>query len=239
LKIKFRHIKLVLLFGISIFLFAFASHRNSQRKVHKPIIEFLGKNDPYITTETVSKLLIQNQQTVTDKPKETLDLNRLETALNSNPMIQSAQVFMTVDGTLKAEIEQKKPIARVRTQESYYIDDRGHYMPLSPNHTARVPFVTGYVQKNNLTNVFAVANKVNNDEFLQKNVIEIHQNEDKTLWLKLRNCEFVVEIGSVKNLDKKTNNLKAFYQKALKDNLLNSYSKVNLKFDNQVVCTKI
>ena len=41
-----------------------------------------------------------------------------------------------------------------------------------------------------------------------------------------------------KQLDKKINNLKAYYNKALKNNLLNSYSKVNLKFDNQVVCTK-
>ncbi len=212
--------------------------RNSQRKVHQPLIEFKGKNDPYITTQTVSKLLIQNQQTVTDKPKETLDLNRLETALNSNPMIRSAQVFMHVDGVLKVEIEQKEPIARVLTQESYYIDSQGQYMPLSTNHTARVPFVTGSVQKDKLTNVYAIANKVYNDEFLKKNVIEIHQNDDTSLSLKLRDCKFTVELGNVKQLDKKINNLKAFYQKALKDNLLNNYSKVNLRFDNQVVCTK-
>ena len=212
--------------------------RNSQRKVHQPVIEFKGKNDPYITTQTVSKLLIQNQQTVTDKPKETLDLNRLETALNSNPMIRSAQVFMHVDGVLKVEIEQKEPIARVLTQESYYIDSQGQYMPLSTNHTARVPFVTGSVQKDKLTNVYAIANKVYNDEFLKKNVIEIHQNDDTSLWLKLRDYKFTVELGNVKQLDKKINNLKAFYQKALKDNLLNNYSKVNLRFDNQVVCTK-
>ena len=224
--------------GLSVFLFAFASQRNSQRKVHEPIIEFKGNNAPYVTALTVSKLLIQNEQSVTDKPKETLDLNQLETALNSNPMIKSAQVFMTLEGTLKAEIEQKEPIARVNTRESYYVDNQGRYMPLSNNHSARVPFVTGYVQKENLTSVFTVANKVYNDEFLKKNVVQIHQNEDHTLWLKLRSCDFVVELGTVKQLDKKMNNLKAFYKKALKDNLLNNYSKVNLKFDNQVVCTK-
>jgi len=39
-------------------------------------------------------------------------------------------------------------------------------------------------------------------------------------------------------LDKKVNNLKVFYQKALKEQTLNNYSKINLQFDNQVVCTK-
>lgn len=238
MKVKFRHIKLVLLLGVSVFLFAFATERNSKRKIHEPIIEFVGQNAPYVSAQTVSKLLIQNEQSVTDKPKETLDLNQLETALNSNPMIKSAQVFMLVDGTLKAEIEQKEPIARVSTQESYYIDSQGKYMPLSKNHSARVPFVTGHVKKDDLANVFMVANKVYNDNFLRKNVVQINQNEDKTLWLKLRGCNFVVELGRTKQLDKKINNLKAFYNKALKNNLLNNYSRVNLKFDNQVVCTK-
>ena len=224
--------------SVSIFLFAFASNRNSKRKVHEPIIEFIGQNAPYISAQTVSKLLIQNEQSVTDKPKETLDLNQLEAALNSNPMIKSAQVFMLVDGTLKVEIEQKEPIARVSTHESYYIDNQGKFMPLSKNHSARVPFVTGNIKKDDLTNVFTVANKVYYDDFLRKNVVQINQNEDKTVWLKFRGCNFVVELGKTKQLDKKINNLKAFYNKALKNNLLNSYSKVNLKFDNQVVCTK-
>lgn len=238
MKVKFRHIKLVLLIGVSVFLFAFASERNSKRNVQEPIIEFVGQNNPYVSAQTVSKLLIQNKQSITDKPKETLDLNQLEMALNSNPMIKSAQVFMLLDGTLKAEIEQKEPIARVNTQESYYIDTQGQYMPLSNNHSARVPFVTGTVKKDDLSNVFTVANKVYHDGFLRKNVIQINQREDKTLWLKLRGCEFIVELGRIEQLDKKINNLKAFYNKALKNNLLNNYSTVNLKFDNQVVCTK-
>jgi cell division protein FtsQ len=40
-------------------------------------------------------------------------------------------------------------------------------------------------------------------------------------------------------LDKKINNLKAFYKKSLKEKTLNNYSNVNLQFDNQVVCTKL
>ena len=126
----------------------------------------------------------------------------------------------------------------VSTTESYYVDDEGCYMPLSNNFTARVPLVTGFVKKNDLKNVFSVANKIKNDDFLMKNVIEIHQDSDKTIYLKLRQCNFEVKLGDVNFLDKKINNLKAFYQKNLQDKTLNNYSKVNLQFDNQVVCTK-
>lgn len=229
---------MIVLLGLVVFLYAFASSRNAVRKVSQPNIQFVGDNNLFITYETVSKLLIQNYGDVKNMPKETLDLNVLERALNSNPMIKSAEVYVTVNGTLTAEIEQKRPIARVCTNASYYIDDEGFYMPLSSNYSSRVPLVTGYVEKNNLKNVFTVASKIESDEFLKKNIVEIHQDKDEVIYLKLRQCPFLVQLGSVGFLDKKINNLKAFYQKSLKEKTLNNYSKVNLQFDNQVVCTK-
>ena len=235
---KYNYIKLFLLLALVVFLFAFSSVRNSSRKVSEPDIKFMGEDNLFITRETVSKLLIQNQQSVTNKPKEIIDLNALEKALTSNLMIKDAQVFIDVDGKITAEIEQKKPIARVSTNASYYVDDTGSYMPLSTNFTARVPLITGTVYKNDLSNVFTVARKIQQDDFLKKHVVEIHQNTDKSIDLKLRLNDFTVELGSLKSLDKKINNLKAFYQKAMKDNTLNNYSVVNLKFDNQVICTK-
>ena len=221
-----------------VFLFAFSSARNSVRKVSEPNIKFLGDENLFITHEAVSKLLIQNEQSVSNTAKEMIDLNDLESALNANVMIKRAQVFIKADGTLIAEIEQKKPIARVSTNASYYIDDDGSYMPLSTNYTSRVPLVTGFVVKNELNNVFAVAKKVQSDEFLKKHVTEINQNENGSIDLKFRLNDFKIQLGSLDKLDKKINNLKAFYQKAMKDSTLNSYSVVNLRFDKQVICTK-
>ncbi|WP_317129359.1 cell division protein FtsQ/DivIB [Flavivirga rizhaonensis] len=229
---------IVLLVLVSL-LFAFASQRNAVRKVSGPHVKFIGENNLFVTNETVSKLLIQKYGGVKNVPKETLDLNELENTLKSNPMIKTAEVYVAVNGTLNAEIEQKTPIARVSTNASYYVDDEGSYMPLSNNYSARVPLVTGYVEKNNLNRIHKIAIKIMKDEFLKKNVIEIHQSINKVVSIKLRHCNFIVQLGDVSFLDKKINNLKAFYQKNLKEKTLDNYSKVNLQFDNQVVCTKI
>ncbi|WP_240507504.1 cell division protein FtsQ/DivIB [Winogradskyella aurantia] len=201
-------------------------------------IKFLGDNKLFITEATVSKLLIQNQRPVTEQPKEIIDLNELETALNSNPIIKKAEVYMSVNGKLSVEIEQKRPIARVSTNASYYVDDQGSYMPLSSNYAARVPLITGNVNKKNLETVFQFAKRVDKDEFLKKHVIEIKQNDDESIDFKIRKYDFTVHLGSVKMLDKKINNFKVFYQKALKDKILDNYKVVNLKFDKQVICTK-
>ncbi|WP_179333469.1 cell division protein FtsQ/DivIB [Winogradskyella costae] len=237
-KINYNYIKVIGLIVLVGFLFAFSSHRNKVRKVSEPDIKFLGENNLFITEANVSKLLILNQQPVSEQPKDIIDLNELEIALNSNPMIKQAEVFMSVNGRLSAEIEQKRPIARVNTNASYYIDDEGGFMPLSHNYAARVPLVTGNIKKNKLETVFKFAKFADEDDFLKKHVIEIRQNGDNTIDFKIRKSDFIVHLGTLKQLEKKINNFKAFYQKAIKDQILDSYSVVNLKFDKQVICTK-
>jgi len=238
MRVNYGYIKVLLLLVLVVFMYAFSSMRNATRTVATPEIKFIDDDNLFVTHETVSKLLIQNQESVTNKPKDIIDLNELESALNSNPMIKQAQVFMSVDGLITAEIEQKKPIARVSTNASYYIDETGSFMPLSTNRAARVPLITGFIEKNDLENVYEVAKKVQNDDFLLKHVVVIHQYEDKTIDLKFRNHDFNIHLGTLKLLDKKINNLKAFYKKAMKDKTLDNYNLVNLKFDKQVICTK-
>lgn len=238
MRIKYNDIKIIGLILLVGFLFAFSNQRNSVRKVDLKAPVFIGENKLFITDQNVSKLLIQNQRPLTEQPKDIIDLNELEVALNSNSMIKKAEVFMSVEGELYTEIEQKRPIARVSSNASYYIDDDGSYMPLSSNYTARVPLVTGNVNKNSLETVYEFANAVNQDEFLKKHVIEIRQNDDNTIDFRIRKSDFTVHLGTLKKLDKKINNFKAFYQKAFKDKILETYTRVDLKFDKQVICTK-
>jgi cell division protein FtsQ len=238
LRIKYNDIKIIGLILLVGFLFAFSNQRNSVRKVDLKAPVFIGENKLFITDQTVSKLLIQNQRPLTEQPKDIIDLNELEVALNSNSMIKKAEVFMSVEGELYTEIEQKRPIARVSSNASYYIDDDGSYMPLSSNYTARVPLVTGNVNKDSLETVYEFASAVDQDEFLKKHVIEIRQNDDNTIDFRIRKSDFTVHLGTLIKLDKKINNFKAFYQKAFKDKILETYTRVDLKFDKQVICTK-
>lgn len=238
MRVNWNYIKGFLLISLVSFVFVFSSFRNSARKVDKINVNFEGENNLFITEEAVNKLLIQNKEAITNVAKETLDLNELETVLKSNPMIKTAQVHLTVNGEVRANVVQRKPIARVSTNASYYIDDEGSFMPLSVNHSARVPLVTGQVKKNKLDKVYILTNKIFNDQFLKTHIVEIKQNSNETFVLKTRVLDFDILLGDIENLDKKISNLKAFYQKAKKDKVLNTYSKVNLQFDNQVVCTK-
>lgn len=238
LKVNYSYIKVLVLLVIVGFLYAFTNTRNKSRVITKPEIKFLGSANLFLTHDNVSKLLIQNPSGLNNDTKDIIDLNVLESALNSNPMVKNAEVFMSVNGRLTAQVEQKRPIARVHTNASYYIDDEGSYMPLSTNYSARVPLVTGTVYKTKLDKIYKIATVVDKDEFLKQHVIEINQDADQNISLRLRKYDFRLDLGSLNKLEKKINNFKAFYKKAVKDKTINTYSSVSLRFDNQVICTK-
>ena len=121
--------------------------------------------------------------------------------------------------------------------DPYYLDRRGLKMPLSQYHSARVPLVTG-ASEENLEEVHALASFIRKDEFLTRHVTRIHRNTSGTYVLHLREMGFIVFLGRVRNMDLKFKNFKAFYQKALQDKKLQEYEKIDLRFGNQVVCTK-
>ncbi len=230
--------KVVVLLMLVVFLYAFSNGKNTKRLVGEPNITFTGSDNMFISHDGVSKLLIQNQSGLENATKEIIDLSLMEATLNANPMVHDAQVFMSVNGELSAIVEQKRPIARVHTNASYYIDEEGSYMPLSNNFSARVPLVTGVVYKNKLKKIHEMASAIDKDFFLKKHVIEINQDENQNIQLRLRRFDFNVEFGDLSQLNKKINNFKVFYQKAVKDKTISTYSNVNLRFENQVICTK-
>jgi len=236
-KSRFNILKLLLLILLSGGLLAVSNWKNLERPVAEVTVKFRGENTMFITQSSVSKLLIQNQDAVTNKAKRIIDLNELEAALKSNQMIKTAEVYMSVDGKISADIEQKKPLARVLS-DNFYLDETGSWMPLSENYSARVPLVTGAIDKTDLGDVFTIAKEIDEDEFLREHITEIHRTPDADFELRLRAKDIIIELGDTSELDKKFNNLKAFYQKAMKDEIIDNYSKLNLRFTSQVICTK-
>jgi cell division protein FtsQ len=225
--------------GLVIFLFSFASNRNGNRKLTNSKVIFVGENQLFIEQKTVNKLLIENNGDASAIRKDKLDLNKLEKAIDANPMVEKSNVFVSVDGVLKVVVKQKTPIARVFDgQRSFYIDYKGNTMPLSANFTARVPLVLGVINKKNSEALVTLFRKIYDDAFLKKNIIGIQIMPNGSLKMLNRNFDFQIDFGGTINVDRKIRNYKAFFQKAIVDSSLYKYKKIDLRFTDQVVCTK-
>lgn len=237
MKINWNYIKAIVLLGVVALLFSFAKNRNSARKIQTVSIAFSNGDNLYITETTVNKLLIQKQGELKNRPKDTLDLNKLEKALNNNEMIARADVYLSVNGELGINITQRRPIARVISDHPFYVDADGKTMPLSSNHSARVPILEG-IEKNNLETVFPLLKKIDEDPFLTHHVVAVEKMPQRGYKLQIRELGFSVLFGDLENIEGKIRNFKAFYKEAMKEGKLKAYKTVNLQFENQVVCTK-
>ena len=218
-------------------LYGFAEHRHKNRKLTDIKVSFTETENLYVTEEVVNKLLIQSNDSVSSIDKETLDLNRVEAMLNDHDMIENAEVFLTLDGKLKATVSQRKPIGRVAGNSSFYLDRNGEIMSLSEYYSARVPLLFGF-DGSTIAEVYGIVSYIQDDDFLRKHITGITRLNAEAYALELREDDFQIYFGDTTEIDLKFNNFKAFYKKATKDKKLNTYKKVNLQFGDQVVCTK-
>ena len=231
--------RLVLMIGAVIFLFSFTSSRNEKRKLTKSVVVFVGDNTLFVKRETVNKLLIENKENASSIGKDKLALNNLERRLNSNEMIEKSDVFVSIDGVLKAVVKQKTPVARVLDRnDSFYVDYEGGIMPLSDNFTARVPLVSGVINRKNSEEYAQLFRMIYDDDFLKKNIIAVQIMPNGRLKMLNRNYDYEIDFGNVAHMEQKFRDYKAFFQKAVLDSTLYKYKKIDLRFTRQVVCTK-
>lgn len=233
------NLQLVAIFILVVFLYSFTSNRNKKRNIAKPTIEIVNANKPFVTVEMVNKLLIEKLGEGSSFRKENLDLNLIEQTVNKHSLIDHSEVYVSVDGKLKTVVTQKTPIARVfNNNSSFYVDYKGNKMPLSDNFSAQVPLVYGNINNVYSKDFVTLIKKIYEDEFLKKNIIGMSILPDGSVVMKNRNYDYDIIFGRTIHMERKFNNYKAFFQKAVQDTLLASYKTINLKFTKQVVCTK-
>lgn len=239
-KIRWTDIRILIVLVLTLALYSFTNKRNEDRQIKDIEVRFQGSNSFFVTTQDVNNLLIQNFPMTSIITKSTLDLNKLEGELQSSKMIQNAEVYVTVDGKLRADVWQKRAIGRVvNATESFYIDSHGERMPLSKNFAARVPIVEGRLEENDLKEVSELLKTIDEDAYLKMNITGIKIDSKGEIVMRSRAQNFQILFGDYEEAVRKFENYKAFMHFVSNDReLLESYKTINLKFTQQVVCTK-
>lgn len=228
-----------IMIGFLLFLYGFSSNRNMSKKVKNIEVEFEAGDNHFLTHKSVNKLLIQSGKTVQNQLKSSVDLHLLEATVLSNPFVEKSNVYLTLDGVLKTQIKQRKPLARViSTQETYYVDKFGAKMPLSANFSARVPLVSGIKSSEEIEELTQLVTVIAKDEFLKKEIVGIEKTETNEYTFKVRSGNYLIDFGNFSEVTVKFGKLKAFYNKMLLDNSIKKYKRINIKYHNQVVCEK-
>ena len=229
---------LVFLLGLGV-LFSFSSKRNESRKVTDLIVEFEDGDNNFLTHAMVNKLLIQSRDSIKNKAKSVINLYSLENKVSQNPYVEKASVFLTIEGKLKSIVKQRTPVARVVNGDgSYYVDKEGVKIPLSKNYSARVLLISGIANDDDLNEILPLINTILEDDFLQKEVVGIKKSNSNEYQFSVRSGNYKINFGQLTEVDIKIKKLKAFYNKTFEDKTIQNYKTINVKYHNQVVCTK-
>ncbi|MDT7830767.1 cell division protein FtsQ/DivIB [Flavobacteriaceae bacterium S356] len=231
-------VSLALLVSIGL-LFGFTNQRNQTKKVKEVDVSFMEGEQNFLTHSMVNKLLIQNQDHVKNQAKSIIDLYQLEKTVLANPFIEQASVFLSVQNVLNVRVKQREAIARVlQSDQVYYIDKQGVKFPISDNYSARVPIISGIKSEVELKEIEQFLEEINKDDFLKSEVVGIHKTSKKEFEIYVRSGNYVIQFGKCEQLKQKFFNLKAFYSKVFLEEKMKTYKTINLKYHNQVVCSK-
>ncbi len=188
-----------------------------------------------------------------------MDITRIEERLAAIPSVAKAEVYHTMDGRLHARVEQRVPIVRVIEPDggSYYIDKEGWTMPTSRTYTARVLVVTGEtdgsVDPALVQNVYAregrpetfrsddihrLALHIVADPFWKALIDQVVMTTDGEFELIPSIGGQRILIGDGSELPQRLEKLRIFYEQGIPQAGWRSYARIDLRYADQVVCTK-
>jgi len=214
-------------------LFYSTNSINAKRNINDIIIDFESTNKLFITKDSILNLLPTNFS-----DKKSIDINAIESLVNSNGFIKNSEAYISIDGDLIIAVQQRNPIGRIISDNtSFYIDDESKIMTTSKIYSSNVPVIFNYSESISYDRIYEICDLVYNDDFLRKNISRVNFINKNYITLNFRGYQFDIELGENKNIDRKIKNFKAFYHRSINNETLNNYSKINLQFENQVVCS--
>ena len=246
---KFLHI---ILWGVAIavilFSLGFSARKYRQTRCVGLVVDVSDSAQyRFIDAGDVERWIAKKYDGVFGKRLDSIDTRNIEDGLEKLQAVGKAEVYTTLStssgdkgGSLVVRIEQRRPIFRVFTSGlDYYMDKDGKVMNWTPRYTARVILVGGSVTRDFARKTLVpLVSYIDADDFLKAQIDQIYVDDDSDLTLIPRIGDQEIEFGKADGYRIKFRNLKALYTEGFRHGGWSKYKTINLKYRNQIVCTK-
>ncbi|HEY6162142.1 MAG TPA: hypothetical protein VI112_13000 [Bacteroidia bacterium] len=261
-KILFISMWVTLVSGLIVTL-GFAEKQESKLPCKAPRISISKDSDnDFIDEADIRDLMRSKGDSITGQPMGTVNVNRIERLLYTNPWVRKADVFLSIDGQLQVNVEVRVPLVRIinNSGESFYLDTEGKLMLWSPKYTPRVLVVSGNIPEQynvwyttsiadikksdtlskttSLDDIYTMAKFITRDPFWNSQVVQLKFNDAQNMELVPEVGNHTIIFGDTTDMKQKFEKLKIFYSEGLNHTNWNSYDTLNLKFNGQVVASK-
>ncbi len=214
----------------------------------------------FIEKRDVLEILSKNKKLPLGSPVSGINTNEIEKLVLANSLVKACNVYATIDGKINIELWQREPVVRIidKRNKSYYLDSEGSVIKMSERFTPHILVVTGnintpfshksieniYNRKYNgkaekLREIHEMAMFISHDEFWDSQIVQMYVDKNGEFEIVPRIGPHLILLGKKENYKKKFKKLWVFYKEGLNNVGWNQYLKINLKYKDQIVCTKI
>ena len=253
---RIRNIIIIVLLAAIVVTFHIVRRNATMRGLEISVVD---RQPNIITADDVDSILMASFPSLTKTDIKDIDRDAIVDKLCENPYILEASAHTTTGGKLQVNVTPRIPVVRMFYQDNeFYISHEGTFMPITAKHYCytlignsnaaepRLKKPSGInladtavkKQPSSLVKVWKTAsylydNPAYGDIFDQ---VSIAENGDICLVPKLG--QLTVILGDTTQMQTKFENLWAFLDQGISLVGWNTYSTINLKYKNQVVCTK-
>jgi cell division protein FtsQ len=230
---------LLVYIAVAIYFSGHKKHRYPPcREVEVVITDSLEKH--FLKEQDIVAYLKKARLYPLNKNGDSINTYHIKNMLLKNEIIETAEVIHTLSGKVKVVISQKMPILRVFSSTgSYYVDKSGNIMPPVLGQAIYVPVASGNIEKTfAATDLYKFALFLQRDDFWNDQIEQIYVRSVNDIEIIPRvGCHRII-MGSLENYENKLERLRLFYEQVIPKMGWEKYSVINLKYRNQIVCTK-
>ena len=172
---------------------------------------------------------------------DSLNLTNIENILKGKTAVLNSEVHVTKDGILNIHIQQRKPAVRfVGKDGGFYADESGETFPLQKTYASYVPVVDGCIPSETDTiyirRVVNLINFVEGSEKWKNKIVQISADSTGNLTLIPREGDEKFIFGQPNNIEAKMEKMEMYYSYIVPEKGENTYRRVDLRYDNQIIC---
>ena len=194
----------------------------------------------FLTDKDIVACLAKEKLYPLHKKSDEINTWKIEEALMKNVIIESVKVVQSISGMITITVTQKKPVLRVyNATGSYYVDNTGNTMPSTLGQAIYVPVASGNIEKSYaVSELYKFALFLQHDAFWNDQITQIYVRSAKDVEIVPRVGSHRILMGSLDDYETKLKKLRLFYEQVTPKMGWDKYSIINLKYRNQLVCTK-
>ncbi|MBQ6964986.1 MAG: hypothetical protein IJP82_04765 [Bacteroidaceae bacterium] len=173
-----------------------------------------------------------------------VNTKKIEEAISGNEFVSKVECYKSANGKLCIEVEQRVPVIFVAPdgQSGYFVDAQGKMIP-DRNYVMNLVTASGNIdEKYACTQLAEFGQFLQTDAFWNSQIEQIYVQKnrkgERVVEIVPRVGNNIVYLGTMDDYQKKLRKLKVFYEKAVGTVGWNKYARVNLEYDNQIICTK-